>query len=374
MTTGATAVDAKLARIRPALNQVSSALRSLAEHGLQRATQATVREISAVAQTAHHARLVRLQRDLDALATAVRRYLERDPAFRPAKFVELVSRVWLLLGAIERALSTARAVADLEPITGVPRRRYDLVDEELHVVAVAASGWVTDSGYVGVTSHLYDLQHQRFLQASMVRPDRMVGPDPTRMLSMTVSDVTPTTMQELCHGAWTLGTVKLSSDLRVSLHGELVIVPTAPVGRSALDPLVVTHAAQIVDRLQSSQLDPVAGVGSTLVLLEPVVVSDVVVDDTQARATAVIRDGQGARLSVTVSIRPENDLLIDNLRALMDEQWRPDGLVARATVAGRSLLLTPLTAVYAQPVTLGRRVGSTHLVHLTIESLARASR
>lgn len=357
----------------PAADQVERLLQRMSRHGLQRSTAATVREIRAVAQTAHHARLIRLERELEGMATQLQRYLARDPSFRPSSFVGTANRIWLLVGQTRRRLLQASSVADMEQVAGVPRRKYEPMDGVLDVVCVAAAGWVTDSGFVGVTAHLYEADRDRFVQASMVRPERMVGPDPVRLLRFPVTDVSAMTMQELCHGAWSLDAVRESSDGRLSLHSDLVVMPGPEPGRAALDALKVSSAHELLDRLEARALDPVTGIGRELVLVEPVAFGPVRMNETHARARCQVRDRDGSVMHVSVSIRAQNDILIDNLER-MRGAWAPDGLIAEAHVSDRAIWLRPLSAVYAEPVTLSRRISSTHLVHLTIEPLERASR
>ncbi|MEN0065029.1 MAG: hypothetical protein AAGA48_22995 [Myxococcota bacterium] len=366
--------DPKLQRVGPALDQVARFLQRLAEQGWQRTTAVTLKEIRTVAQVAHHARLVRLQRELARLETQLKRYLDRDPSFSPAGLLGTVNRVWLLERAIRGATDRATSIADLEPIAGTPRRTYRPVEGMIDVVVGAAHGWVTDSGYVGVTAHLWHRDEKRWLQATMARPDRMVGPDPARLLRMPLSDATPLTMQEFCHGAWTLDDVRLSSDGRVSLHSELVVVPTAIAARQGLATVAAENFLAIVDRLEGAPSGPLDGTPQSLVYIEGIQIDRPLVDDTRARVFAGVRDRQGRRLEVTVPLRPEHDVLIDNLELCATPAWSPEGLIAEASLVGDQVVLSPLSAVFARPVSIGRRVKSAHLVHLTVEPLKRAKR
>jgi len=368
-------VPRALERVPPALTAVDAVLRRVAEHGLQRATTATRAELQAVAAQAHHARLVRLERELEALSTQLGRYLERDPLFRPAHWVAGAARVWLLVGTTRAALAQAETPADLEAVAGTPRRRYVEVAGAIEVQAVAASGWVTDSGYAGVTVQLWQRDAARWLQAAVVRPQTMVGAAPQRLLRMSVNDTLGLTTQMLAHGAWTLRGVRLSQDGRLSLHQGLQVAAGAPLGRTALDPLYVASGAEAVDRLARGSLSPLDGVGSVLVYLEPVDVGAVTMDETQARAVSSLRDSAGATVPVVVSLRPENDILIDNLTMLASPAWQPDGMVVRAALSQGRLVLHPLTAVFLDPVTLpGVRLDPVHEVHLTLEPLKGAQR
>ncbi len=360
-------------RVGPALDAIGALLQRLVEHGLQRATASALVEVRAVAQQAQQARLVNLERELTALASLLERYLARDPLFRPGQWVAGCNRVWLQVGATRRALGSAEASGDLEAVAGVPRRRYEPHPGLIDVQAVAADGWRTDSGYVGVTVHLWWAAESRWLQATNVRPEALVGPVPARLARMSISEDVPMALGELSHGAWTLDGACLSADGRVSLGRGLVMIPGAPMGRRALDALHVPTAAAIVDRLLAAELDPIRGVGSTLVYLEPVAFTDVRVDDTRGRALGGVRDAEGAVVAVHVPIAPENDALIDNLEAL-GKQWRPDGLIARAWLARGELQLHPISAVFAEPVKLKGVRQPAHEVHLTFEALESARR
>jgi len=366
--------DPKIARIPPALDQVEAFLQRLADQGWQRVTPVTLREVRTMVQVAQHARLVRIQRELAKLETQLERYLQRDPSFSPHGLLGTVNRIWLLDRATRRALPDADNVADLEGIAGTPRRTYHPQDGMLDVVAVGARGWVTDSGYVGVTAYLWQRDGARWLEATMARPERMFGPDPKRFLRMPLSDATPITLQEFCHGAWTLDDVRLSPDRRLSLHRELVVVPTAIAARQGLATVAVPDLAAIVDRLEAEPSGPLDEAPRALVYLEGVRVERPTVDDTRALVRSAILDRHGQRLSVTVPLRAEYDVLVDNLEQCSTPAWTPDGLLAEAALGRDAIALSPISAVFARPVTLGRRVASTHLVHLTMEPLKRARR
>ncbi|MEO0600897.1 MAG: hypothetical protein AAF211_05645, partial [Myxococcota bacterium] len=202
--------DPRLDKVQPALDQVGQLLRRLAEQGWQRATSLTLREVGTAAQVAHHARLVNLERELGRLETLLQRYLDRDPSFSPTSLLQSFNRLWLLDQATRGVLQEAVSVSDLEVVAGTPRRTYVPQNGMLDVVVLGARGWVTDSGFVGVTAHLWQRDADRFLEATMARPERMMGPDPKRLLRQPLSDATLLTMQEFCHGAWTLDDVRLS--------------------------------------------------------------------------------------------------------------------------------------------------------------------
>lgn len=361
-------------RASEAIDRAHFLVSRLAELGLQQVVPATVGEIEEVARTAHHARLVRLEREVEALATQAGRYLARDPSFRTEGWIAACNRAWLLARVARRAISAGVSEAERDAALGVPRRRYDPVPGTLAVHALCAAGWVTDSGFAGVTVHLWDPVGRRILLATTARPVEMFGPDPSRLLFQPVSEVTPITVHELAHGGWTLDDVRLSSDGRLSMHGGLVATPAPPLGPAAYDAIAVDGAAGLLERLAAEELDPIGGGGAVLAWLEPSAIRCVVVDETHARVTAEIVDRAGAVLRVVTPLRPEHDRLVDNLERLAARE-APAGLVGRATLVGGQLRFEPYTAVFDTPVKLAlRRAGTVQEVHLGLEPLQGEAR
>ena len=74
-----------------------------------------------------------------------------------------------------------------------------------------------------------------------------------------------------------------------------------------------------------------------MVYIEPAAVGAVVTDEKRARAVAIARDETGATLDITVPLRRENNLLVDNLERLFGPRQR----VTRRSylVAGFSLAI-----------------------------------
>jgi hypothetical protein len=355
-------------RAPEALSRIDDALFRLAEEGLERMGEARLAELAALAQTAHHARLVSLERELQGLGTVLRRYVDRDPTFRPSDVVGACNRTWLLVRGARAALAADGPMTDA---VGVVRRKYEPIAGSLHVQALGAAGWVSDTGYVGITTHLL-ADGGSILQATVARPVTLVGPSPLRLLYQPLSEVVGLTVFDLAHGAWTLDDVRKSDDGRLSLHSQLSAAPAAAVGRARYTSLLVDHAAAIVERLGEGELDPLGGRASALVYLEPAQIRAVGINEVHARVSGEVVDRVGAVLKVVVPVRPEHDLLVENLvRLSMPGAPRVLGLFGRVWLAGGDVGFLPITATFEAPVTLKARRGvSVHELHLSIERLA----
>ncbi|MEZ4241603.1 MAG: hypothetical protein R3F59_36740 [Myxococcota bacterium] len=293
------------------------------------------------------------------------RWMAGDPQFRLRGWIEAVSRCFWVAQAAEGALALPAGDPQRDRILGVLRRTYTPIVGTATVCALGAAGWVSETGYAGVTVHLWDTARGRPLTATLARPQQLVDGDPRRLLFQPVSQVTLLTVFELAHGAWELDDVRLSHDDRLSLHAGLVATPRAPRGPAAYAGVAVPDAAALVDRLAEAELDP-AGFGAGVhAFLEIAGIRDVVVDDTSALCGATVLDRRGVPLSVVVPVRPERDLLVDNLARLAAEGPLPVGLFGRATLGGGRLRFEPYTAVFETPVKLAfRRPGEVQEVHL----------
>lgn len=132
-------------RLGEAVTTVERVLFRLARQGLSRASPTTVSELQALAQTAHAAGMVRCERDLAALATTVRHYLDRDPNFRERRYTDRLTRVLLRNAAARGVFDEGGDPRDAREALGEARRTYVPADRVLHVQALGAAGWVTDS-------------------------------------------------------------------------------------------------------------------------------------------------------------------------------------------------------------------------------------
>jgi len=359
-----------------AVPRVRAVLRDLLRHGLQRVTTGTGVELAAASQWAHHARLTRVERELMALQAQVDKYLARDPLFRTDAFVDRVNRLAWRLAEIEHHLSDGRTADELVPLVGVPRRRYEPIDGELLVVAVALRTWVSDTGFMGVTAQLWAPEEERMVEVGLARPTDYFGTDPSRLVFQLLNDAIGVSMQELSHGAWHLEGIKLSADGRISLPGDAWARPAASPLSDALASLRCDDLLQVVDRLMDDVLTPIDGGGGAWVYLEPAAIGPRRVDDTRTEATATLVDRRGAEALLRVPLGAERAQQVENLDHLSRPDTRPDGLVVQARVVGDALHLEPVTAVFHDAVQLKqrRRTLEVQLVHLAAEPLGMVRR
>lgn len=357
-----------------ALTRVDRKLFQIGKHGLQRLSRSSVSELEALVTTAHNAALPALERQLETLATLARRYLERDPLFTLDAWTATVNRAWLLTRVTQRRWQQGESPAQLLDIAGELRRSYAEVPETLHVQVLAAAGWVTDTGFVGVTVHFAVRERPgEVWSAGPSRPTMHFGEDPRALLTTWFSDYQQLSVADISHGAFELKRARVSQDGRLSFHKDLKIKETAWGGAAIYAPLAATSWRQLVERLRARVGSPLGQTERTLAFVEPAAWGKLTVDQVHSRATAPLQDRDGATLWIEVALRPENNYLLDNLEALLDpeRQWPlPEALVGSIWVSEGRLKLFPLTALYEQPVQLdGRGVGSSNAVHLALEAI-----
>ena len=351
---------------------VERLLLSLARQGLQRLTESSEAEIRATAQRARFGGLIRVERQLEALATVAGRYRVRDPLFRTSQLASTLNRAWLLTRAVRR-LRDAGVTPGVE-ILGELRRTYVEVEQPLEVRALSAAGWVTDSDFVGITVTVR--AGEELLQIVNAKPTMYFGEQPERLLWQPLTAQVPHAIGELAHGAWTLTGARRSADGRLSLHQGLRVEPAPDQGRAAYAGIEAATWASIVDRLRESTVDPVGAGASALVYVEPRRWGPVTVDDTAAQLRQPLWDPTGARLWLQLPLASHTRLWVDNLQALArGDAPRPNAIVGEARIAGGELQLAPQTAVYFDAVELrGRPPRRVHEVHLGLESLERVRR
>lgn len=364
----------QIERMAEAFDAIDALLHRLGLQGLQRMSRASADELGALGQTAHNAGLITIERELNRLTTLLTRALERDPLFDMHDWQATQSRIWMLARRARARFEAGALPDDMLGLIGVARRSYAPVDGPLELQALGADGWVSDTGFVGVTVH-YAAEDGALYQAVNARPTLHFGDDPVRLLRWPAHDALDESLGELSHGAWRFEGARVSLDRRLSIHKDLRVHPAPYVGGRAYG---AVHAPDWRAALERLRRTPVGQ--PTLVYLEPTAMSVVETDHTRNRARAVARDAHGARLHVEAALRAENNLLIDNLERMYGPRRdgaapRCDGLFGRLDLTGDGLRLSPITGVWVQPLKLARRRRPAHhTVHLSLESLEGARR
>ncbi len=364
----------QLGRMAAAFDAIDGLLHRLGLQGLQRMSRASVDELGALAQTAHNAGLITIERELNRLTTLVERALGRDPLFDMHDWQATVSRIWLLTRRSRRRFEGGALPEQMRGLIGVARRSYELLDEALELQALGADGWVSDTGFVGVTVY-YVAEDGALYQVVSARPTLHFGSDPTRLLRWPAHDALEQSLGEMSHGAWRFDGAKVSADRRLSIHKDLRLHPAPYVGGRAYAAVHAPDWRTALDRLRRT-----APGESTWVYIEPATVSVVETDHTRGRARAVATDAHGARLHIEAPLRREKNLLVDNLERMYGPHRegaapRCDGLFGRLDVGDDGLRLSPITGVWVQPLRLARRGRPAHhTAHLSLESLHGARR
>ncbi len=366
----------KLARMGEAFDKIDRLLLRLGLQGLQRMTASSTAELQAMQQTAHNAALISIERELDKLATHVQRYLDRDPLFTMDAYLSTLNRIWLLNRKARELHAQGLLPDEMVDVIGEARRSYALVDEPLTLQPLGASGWVTDTDFVGISIYFYvDGKPEDIYQAASCKPTMYFGTDPRKLMRMPISDHVHFTIYDMSHGAFEFRQAKLSRDGRLSLHKDLSVRKAPYLGGKAYEALAVGNWTELLGRLRGTGLHPVSPTAASEVFIEPASYGDVVIDEKNARALVDLDDDRGGTLQIEIPLRRENNFLIDNLEHMLSKTGRkkklpPSALFGRAWIAEGMLKFFPYTGIYNQAVVLSeydqKRVNE---VHLSLESL-----
>lgn len=365
----------KLARMSEAFDKIDRLLMALGLQGLQRMTATSVAELKALEQTAHNAALVSIERNLGVLATLVQRYVDKDPLFTMVEYASTLNRIWLLNHAIRKRHAAGESPDKMLDLIGEARRSYEVVTDALTLQPLGATGWVTDTDFVGITIYFFvDGRPDTIYQASNCKPCMYFGRDPRNLMRDAISEHVTFSIHDMSHGAFEFRGAKVSADGRLSLHKDLKVTQAPYLGARAYAALSVKNWIDAVDRLRAGESHPVEGAGAKLVFIEPSAWGKLVQDEKSARATVELTDDRGAKMWLEVPMRAENNFLIDNLEKMLDAKHphrRPTALFGRAFIAEGKLKLFPITGIYNHAVVTtegGRK--RVNEVHLALESLA----
>ncbi len=376
-----------LGRMSTALDSIDRLLVRLGLQGLQRMTATSVTELQALEQTAHNAALVNVERQLNLLQTYVQRYLDKDPLFNMGQYAGTINRLWLLNLAARRSFEQGQAPSAMIDVLGEARRSYTTVERPLMLQPLGASGWVSDTDFVGVTIYFFvDGMPGTIYQASNAKPTAYFGTDPRGLLRQSISDYVTFSIHDMAHSAFEFRNAKVSRDGRLSLHKDLYVKKAPYIGARAYGALACRTWIELSERLKAAEANPISGGGVTYVFIAPASLGDLSIDEKGARAHGEVFDARGAQLTLEVALRKENNFLIDNLELLFGAPTnvpekgtargpkasapRPDAFFGTAWISGGQLKFFPYTAIYNQAVILNdhgkQRVNE---IHLSLESL-----
>ncbi len=331
--------------------------------GLGRLGDTVPAELEALRQVAHHAGLIRAEREIEALSTVVDRWTRRDPLFRPDAWLSGLSRVFSLLVAARRVEGASEEI--VRAVLGEVRRTYHPVKGALVVTALGAHGWVTDSGFVGVTVALS--AETLVILVSNTRPT-LAMTSPQGLWNLPLSEGTGLSPADLATGAWRLENARVSDDGRLSMAAGLVVTRLPPPGLSAWEPYRVAVWTDLVDRLTGPP-DPLASSAAVFVLLEPTDVSEPVSDEVRNQVVVRLCDSVGAEVRVVVTVRPETAILRENLAwVAANPHRRPIGWFGRCDVDAHGIRLDVWTLLFDGAVRTRR--GLANVVHVTMETLS----
>jgi len=155
--------------IEPALDKIRDWFNKLFLNGVQRISKDNIEELQALSITAHTIKVARLERDIQSMSKILELYLKKDPTFNFTRLTSTLSRISITAKTINDYKEGKELPLQLiKLLTGVKdaKQEFDLMIAQ----TLGLSGWMTDSGYVGVTAYLYDLTNKRIITATNARP------------------------------------------------------------------------------------------------------------------------------------------------------------------------------------------------------------
>lgn len=308
----------KLERMGEAFDKIDRLLYRFGLQGLQRVTEASLTELQALQQTAHNGALVNIERQLQLLETWVQRYIERDPLFQMHAYANALNRIWLLNQQARKLHAQGKTPDQMADVIGELRRSYTERDEPITLQPLGASGWCSDTDFVGITVYFYaDVEGAPILQASNSKPTAYFGTDPRRLLHDAISEHVHFSIWDMAHGAFEFRRAKMSSDGRLSLHKDLIVKQAPYIGGRAYEKLSCDDWISLAERIKTQERNPIEGTGSSYILIVPAEVGPVITDEKAAKATIQATDKRGGTLLMEVNLRPENNFLIDNLEYVL---------------------------------------------------------
>jgi len=328
-------------RLREAVVQL---LEDTVRLGLAHLSPAMYERYETVAVWAQGAEYPRLAQQLRRLADHVELMLRRSARADERRLLDDTALTYALVSALESTSQTGDAPAHL---VGQARQRYDTM-ARMDLYGLGSVPWRSASGYLGLTTVLWWPEGSRFVSVTDARPESLRGFDPRARYR------SPGPWTGLDSPAAATGARVCLSNARLSAAGRLSAVERTGASVVPLD------GAELVDVLPvlASWTDVEAALRRGLSLLDPpnplrdwVVVrparfEPATFEPIGQRLTWILRDAEGAALSLVMSYTRETAHAIDRMERL-DATDLPTGtlVVCRCWLTPRGLVGEPLSLV-----------------------------
>ncbi len=155
--------------IETALNKINDWFSKVFLNGVQRISKENLDELQALIITAHTTKVARLERDIQSLKKIMELYLNKDPTFNFSRITSILSRIAITCKTI-RDYKNGKQLSPrlIKLLTGTQDEKKEY--KKIIAQTLGVSGWMTESGFVGVTAYLYDLSNRQIIAATNARP------------------------------------------------------------------------------------------------------------------------------------------------------------------------------------------------------------
>ncbi|MFX0094836.1 MAG: hypothetical protein ACFFBD_24080 [Candidatus Hodarchaeota archaeon] len=359
--------------VQTCLTDLEQLVVDLATQGLQRVSSATIEWVNALAIKARTAKLANLERHLKYLADLIDKYLEKDISLDVSQFLTRLNYISSLISLSQKSLE-GFIIENVPPVAIFGQLRSEYVPiGDLDLQCIGGKYWQTDTGFIGVTIYLYDLEKKRILSVVNVRPELYAPPQgiyhvPTNAMGLS--------MAEFAHGRFYFSNAKINAKGNISLASDVIVhsTPQLPPNHTAFQDLLFDDWLQLVDTLRQREFSPLPGSGyqmDDLKLVQPSQYGKFALNEIKQFWFAPLLDNAYRTLSIYIRNNPQNLEIVNNINHLFESNHLPQAIFGRVFAAEGQLLIEPISAIYYQGIKLWTKKGPKLVsdFHLSLESI-----
>ena len=369
-------LDLEPAVIAPILREIRLYLRQLLLLGLQRTSSINLDYLANLTIKAHIAKLANIERQLQSLQETIRGFLLKED-IPLQEFLSKITRIYNFIELAQQLL-IGKKHPYLTPIDiiGAIRSEYIPVPD-FEAFCIGTSGWITDSGFVGVTLYYinnYTIFSSKFrsLSRNILKNNQQLllsSIDGNNLNIITLSNVrplqyvssanpisifnlyTPTGLSfaEIAYTKILVKNAKVNLKGQLSLSQDLFILTADPIKHD--NPLIqsITYSnwLDLIEELRSSTITPIdLPSDDKFVILEPKSYGSFVFNAISGSWIADLVDQTGHRIQIYLPDQEINYHTINNLQIFFDNDTLPNAIFGKVTLINGKICLYPYTLYY----------------------------
>ncbi len=342
------------------------------ENGTQRISHTALEWLNTLIIRARNHKLIKIEQTLKKLQNVLMKYLEKTTIDEEDSFLNILTELHNYIQLTNYLLDNPNhPFLPTVAILGQARSEYFTVEDIKICLLLGVSGWISDTGMVGVTAFFMNLDDKNdisknFFTANNIRPIQNM-PEQSPIMLYGFKTYSEITFKDLAkYSLYTIKNVKFNHNKNLSFHKELQMIPNPinidDIKSKFLEKITYSDWGVLLDKIQNISLLPIESQNFDMYfVLEPSKYLSFELDYISQKWKAPLIDKNGKMLYLIVpnETSPHIANKIKNFQFLFKEDNLPNALFGKLDILENEVVFNPISGWFYQGFTTKAKYGVT---------------